>query len=289
MKFEDIINNEEKVKSFVVLMVVGIALVAIVGIYSLIKIWTPDDEVVSETENNDLGTYQVKNISQEEMAKTYFSNIFVDMYNEDYESLFKLLDPLYVKENSVTVDKLRNYIQNNGMGGTDLVLEKYDVESIEGYRVYTLQVALLDKSKVEKIIVKEKSPKDITISFGNKLYYEDTSNKVSQDGLEYECISVEDAGTQITVKVNIKNISTNNIIINRDKQIYAVKAITDKNTMVNMVSDTITGRTIELTPEQTFTYIGVFRKNDYTTIKGIRLESVISTKTGISINSTYEF
>lgn len=288
MKFEDIINSEEKVKSFIVLMVIGIALAVIIGIYSLIKIWSPSDENTEEVQKV-LGTYEFVKISEEQMAKRYFSNVFVHMYNEDYQTLYGLLDPLYVKENNVTVDSLRTYIQNKGMSGTDIILEKYDMKEIEGQRVYTLQVQSADGSKMEKIIVKEKSPKNITISFGSKLYYEDTGNKETKDGLEYECLSVEDEGTQITVKVKITNISTYNISINKEKAIFAVKAISDKNTLINSVSDTVSSRTIELTPQQTFTYIGVFRKDDYQTIKGIKIDKVYNATSNIEIASEYIF
>ena len=288
MKFEDIINSEEKVKSFVILMIIGIILIGIIGIYSLIRIWAPSDEN-TETEQKTLGIYNIVNVSEEEMAKKYFSTIFVHMYNEDYEKLYNLLDPLYIKENKVTVDSLRTYIQNMGMNGTDIVLEKYVVENLEENKVYTLQVKSANESKIEKIIVKEKSPKNITISFGNKLYYEETDNKQIKDGLEYECLSVEDTGNQITIKVKITNISADKITINKAKEIHAVKAITNNNTVVNAVSDTISSRVIEILPKQSFMYVGVFTKDNYKTIKGIRVENIYNSISDINMTSEYEF
>lgn len=286
MKFEDLIDTDDKVRTFIIFMGIGIVLVIILVVYSIFNSWS-DIKNPPKIEENEFGKYTIDRISEEEIAKKYFSQIFAPLYNENFSKLYSMLDEAYIKSENITVSNLEEKIRNSGMAGTDLLLEKYEVENRDNYKYYKLQIALPDHTKTEYIIVKEISPNDFTVLFGNKIIYDEKDEKILQDGLEYEIVSMEETSHQMTVKINIKNILSDDIILNKDKEDYPVKAISNMKSVISPMSDTLSKKAIHLQPGKTFTFVGVFMKNSKEKIVKLQIDNIYNSKTGNETTSVY--
>ena len=239
-------------------------------------------------EESEFGKYSIDKIEEEEIAKKYFSQIFAPLYNQDFIELYSMLDEAYIKSENITISNLEDRLRNSGMVGTNLILEKYNVESRDDYRYYKLQISNEDHTKTEHIIIKEISPNDFTVLLGNKIIYDEKKEKIVKDGLEYEIVSIEETSYQMVVKINIKNILTDDIILNKDKENHPVKAISDRKSLISPMSDTLSKKSIHLQPGKTFTLVGVFMKNSKEKIIQLQIDNIYNSKTGNEMTSIYD-
>lgn len=291
MNIKDIMNSENKSQTFAILMVTGIIFVVIACIYSLIMIWTSTDNGVAEKTPIKIGEYEIKTKTNDDMAKYYYSIIFGDLISQDYDRLYERLDPAYVVQYKIKKENFQKYIEKKKISDINLILEKYENQNLEGYnKIYILYVKTKNSDALEKIIVKEKSPNNFVIAFDGYISYDNSKGGVEKEGLMFTLQDMEQVGTQITIKMYIKNVTTQKIILNKDKEIYAIKALTNNNLLLSTVSDTITGRSAELAPQQEFSYTAVFNKTSkFENIVGINIGSVYYGDSKVSSSVTYEF
>lgn len=276
MNLNDIFNSENKNQAVVVLLITFMVIVVIVCIYVLVIIWSPSDTNNQKEKLLSIGEFEKITVTEEDMVKQYFAKVFALMINRQYTELYQILDPLYIKEYNVTEESLKEYIENKGINVIGLELEKYEKSQMEGYsNIYTIQVRILDEGILERIIIKEFSPTNIKVAFNDYLAHEITSVGVIKDGLKFILHELELNNNQYSITASITNTLDETIILNKDKEIYSIQAITDMGDTISTVSDTITGQAVEIKSGETYNYKGIFSKShSFNNIAGLYIPSI---------------
>lgn len=210
-------NSEQKTQILTTVMVIGIFLVVIISILALIAIWTPkkqQEEKIKTQEDLQVGEYVSAYISEEEVLKKYFSNIFAKMISEEYTELYSMLDEEYKEKTNINIEQFSEKMRNMQMGGKHLIFDSYNSIVYGGQNIYIINLKTADNKVYDKIIVKESSPEQYTLSFDNIIHYTDEQSSIKKEGINLTFKSVLYTTEEIVFEINVQNLSGTTIQLN---------------------------------------------------------------------------
>jgi hypothetical protein len=253
---KDEIQNNPKL--FISIIISGIVLIIIILIFSLILIWSKDDTATKAgqdstiIENIETGKY-VNNITNEgQVVEKYCRDILDTFSMQDKDEIYNLILKEYANYRGFNKDTLFDNLRKKGLIGKLLKFYSYQSVSHSRYgKVFEIEIGTYDSYVKEKILLIEASPRNYKLSFDGFIG-EDTSKKeIIRDGLKMTITNVREFVTEMQVKITINNISSNDIVINKQGNYENIYLKLKNGSEVRMSSVWLSGVTKTLNPNST--------------------------------------
>lgn len=264
-------------RALTILVVTGIIITIILTIVILISIWMPSNNDNIE-DSFKVGKASYISVEQEDVVKKYFSEVFSMLLSKDYKTLYDKLSPDYIKHNEMTEIKLKEFLENENIVGQPLELYKYDSGKLPGYNnIYSINMKVADNVYDIKLIIKESSPKQYTISFDEFVDLKENIYSQTNESINFTVNKVIYFNSKVQYDVTIKNVYKDNIILN-SKQAYESIMLKDKSE--NLIAPSVVvlgGKSLKLIPNETRKLKLVYNVGslNYKNISGIIMKDVL--------------
>ena len=264
--------EEERSKlPLVIVLALGVVGAVIVAVYCFIGIWTKsydDPKEENKTVSKDVGHYEkIFDKSLNSQVKEYADSILFHLATSDTDWIFQNLNSEYITYTNYNSDKLKSHLKDKGILGKTLQVENYtNTISKNNNRVVVLNIKTSDNTIRDRIVVTEYSPNNYSLSFDDFISYTKTPETLKSTGVDV-IVKEQVVFTQfIKMNITIANNTSNNFILNSNKEYEMITLQFEDTTKTNPVVSSSVGRAITLNSGKSLNYSLEFSISDINNI-----------------------
>ncbi|MDF2865790.1 MAG: hypothetical protein K0R72_607 [Clostridia bacterium] len=252
---EEIQNNP---KLFISIIISGIIFIIILLIFSLVLIWSKNDDTnvvggnEATSDNIETGKYVYKTTSEGQVVEKYCRDILDTFSMQDKDEIYNLILKEYSNYRGFNKDTLFDNLRKKGLIGKLLKFYSYQSVSHDRYgKVFEIEIGTYDSYVKEKILLIEASPRNYKVSFDGFIGEDNSKKEIIRDGLKMTITNVREFVSEMQIKITINNISSNDIVINKQGNYENIYLKLKNGSEVRMSSVWLSGVTKTLTSNST--------------------------------------
>ncbi len=304
MKIKFLESYSDDAKKYVVLLIVGIAIVIGVALYFLQVIWTgnskkqddgtSNNQTVSESNDDTvkIGSYSKVNNGRSLILKEYFTDIFRLLSSGTKEEIYNSVSKDYITKYNYSSTSLYNKLKSKQMIGKAFESKSYSYASNPRFgNIYSLEMSSVDGSVLDKLLIIEDKPRSYKLSFESYIGKKSQDVNVVYEGVKLSIKSVEEYRDRIYFDIQIQNLNENEIVLNygasANEAIYV--ELEDESRIYNILTF-FDSREIKLSSNQSLTGRVEFLISDLqsSNIKKMGLVNVYNSQSETRSNFEYE-
>lgn len=284
-------------RRILVLCVIGIILALILSFTTITSIWkknlsgAPSENSSNNTtySNSGIGVFETVNVSDEAQVKKYVAHIAETLELGNFDDIYSMVDPGYLKYFKITKDSLKSRLSSKGVMNIKLNMSGYKKGTIESMNVYSVDYASTDNSITCNINIVEKSPNNYTIAFDDFVTYIEEPREFIRDGLKFTIYDQAWFKSRYVLKAKLENLNEDSYVVNASRLYENCYVKLSNSNEKRTSSSVLSGESVTLNKNDGMNYDLSFDISElgFSSIKSFILKDIRSVSTGIVKN--YEF
>lgn len=208
--------EEKEVRMKVGLLIAAFIGVFVVSIISLIIIWTPKKQVVTDENTKKINTYKTYVGSKSIYFERYAKKINGLIKDEKYDELYKIILPEFKSYNNVKVADIEEYFKVRKLSGVALKVVGVKIGEVNGKNVAKIDVSSEDRSYEAGYMIYETSPNHYTFGIDDYVYTTTKSREIIRNDIQLTIKNMVYGLNDIEMEISIKNLNKKPITINTE-------------------------------------------------------------------------
>lgn len=252
----------EKQRKLLVVFILALILVVIATLAALVVIWIPDPET-EEDEQFIVGKVNQQTVTEEEVVKKYYEQLYVLFANSDLDGIYELVGEDYLEYYELEKEEVIEWLKEKNVTSKMLELSQYKAFMLAGYsNVYEFDLKAKDEAYSVNVVIRESSPNNYTIAFDKFIDYKKDVYTSTKDSVKLDIYERIQYTNSIQYEIKLTNCYNKNIKINLDKSATPIILVNSQSEVRIPIMTTLATVEVELEPEESRIFTAAFDIED---------------------------